>query len=326
MIPILNMAGFVERVVAALSDGAFGADIQEIIFVCDKSTDGTEEKILQLKANQKPGEPEIILVQPEVRRGHFQARYLGAKAARAKKVFFIDARVTLTEKSKAILPAMAQKYSAMCANIDIDVNKNIYSLYWQRSHETIFNRTYKANLGINTITADNYDQQRIGTTCFFCSRDAFVKVCEPYLGQRIYSDDTLVQKDLVAIEPIIMHPDFRVWWEPRDEAKKFLKHLYIRGPGFAEYHIFKKRGWLFYAFLSGLLFCLGDLVLFFYEPFWALGLIALVLLAMASTTILMAKSIKEFFILAPLHTASMIAYGVGAIKGIWMVLKERRAS
>lgn len=327
VIPILNMASFVERVVEALWDGKFGEDIQEIIFVCDKSTDGTEMKILELKEKMKNlGGPDIVLVQPAACRGHFQARYMGAKAAKASKVFFIDARVTLTDHSKSVLPYLAEQYPAMSANIDIDVKKNIFCLYWQRSHEAIFSRTYKASRDVNVITAQNYDQHRIGTTCFYCSRDKFIQVCEPYLGQRIFSDDTLVQKDLVALEPITMHPDFRIWWEPRDEAKKFLKHLYARGPGFAEYHIFKRRGWLFYAFLCGVLFCAGDLILFFYEPLWALGLIALVLLAMASTTLFMARSVKEFLILAPLHTASMIAYGLGAIKGIFIVLKARRSA
>lgn len=320
------MVDFVDRVVVAVWKGNFGQDIQEVIFVCDNSTDGTEERILALREEMKiKGGPEIIMIQPEVRRGHFQARYLGAKAAKAAKVFFIDARVTLTEKSKEVLPGLARTYPAMCANIDIDVSKNIFCLYWQRSHETIFQRTYKASQSVNVITEQNYDLHRIGTTCFFCSRSAFLEVCEKYLDQRIYSDDTLVQKDLVAIESITMHPDFRVWWEPRDELKKFLKHLYIRGPGFAEYHIFKRRGWLFYAFMFGVLFCLMDLTLFFYKPSWALGLIGLVLTGMALTTLFMAKSLREFLILAPLHTASMIAYGIGAVKGIWVVLSTRRS-
>lgn len=318
------MANFVERVVNALSQGNFGKDIEEIIFVCDKSTDGTETKILEIQRTRKPDEAQIVLVQPEVRRGHFQARYLGARAAKTKTIFFIDARVTLMDHSLKVLPQLAKQYPAMSANIDIDVNKNIYCLYWQRSHEAIFNRAYKANKGINVVTAENYDQQRIGTTCFFCSRDKFVQVCEKYLHLRIYSDDTLIQKDLVALEPIVVHPEFRVWWEPRDRAKAFLKHLYIRGPGFAEYHIFKKRGWLFYAFLSGIVVLIGVLWLLIFEPFWALSLIALVLLAMASTTALIAKSVKEFLVLAPLHTASMISYGIGAINGIRIVLNSRR--
>jgi glycosyltransferase involved in cell wall biosynthesis len=325
VIPILNMAHFVERVTKAMSQGNFGSQVEEIIFVCDKSTDGTEDRIRDLQKSRKSTEPQVVLVQPEVRRGHFQARYLGAKAARTSTVFFIDARVTLTEHSLEVLPTLASKYPAMCANIDIDIHKNIFSLYWQRSHETIFSRTFKANQGINVITFENYDQQRIGTTCFFCSRDVFVQVCEKYYGKTIFSDDTLVQKDLVKIEPITLHPEFRVWWEPRDRTKAFLKHLYIRGPGFAEYHLFKKRGWLFYAFSFGFLFCLLDLILLFLHPWFAIGMALGVLTLMAATTALMAKSLKEFLILAPLHTASMIAYGVGAIRGIWMVLKNKKA-
>ncbi len=319
------MASFVERVALAMSYGAFGEAVEEIIFVCDQSTDGTEDKIRELQKRQKPHEPQIVLVQPQVRRGHFQARYLGAKAAKAEKVFFIDARVTLNDHARLVLPRLADQYRAMCANIDIDITKNIFSLYWQRSHETIFKKTFTANKGINVITSENYDQQRIGTTCFFCSRDVFVQVCEKYVGKIIFSDDTLLQKDLVAIEPITVHPEFRVWWEPRGTTKAFLKHLYIRGPGFAEYHLFKKRGWLFYAFMLGVLFGLGELVLFWFEPALAVLVAVLFLGILASTTALMAKTVKEFLILAPLHTASMISYGIGAIRGIGMVLRNKMA-
>lgn len=316
------MVDFAERVTRAMSYGAFGKDVEEIIFVCDKSIDGTEAKILEIQKTRKPDEPRITLVQPEVRRGHFQARYMGAKAARANTVFFIDARVTLNEHAREVLPKLARQYPAMCANIDIDVKKNIYSLYWQRSHETIFKTTYTANKGVNVVTADNYDQQRIGTTCFFCSRDAFVQVCEKYLSQTVYSDDTLVQKDLVALEPIVLHPEFRVFWEPRNNLKSFIKHLYHRGPGFAEYHIFKKRGWLFYVVACACMFALGDLVLLFFQPIWAISLLLGVLILMAATTIFMAKSFREFFQLAPLHTASMLAYGFGALRGIYIVLQK----
>lgn len=325
VIPILNMEGFVRQVAGTLAAAPFGDLVEEIIFVCDRSIDGTEEKIKELQQNPVPGFPKIILVQPEVKRGHFQARYLGAKAATCEKVFFIDARVTLNRDSVLKLKSLAAQYPAMCANIDIDVNKNIFCLYWQRSHETIFGRTYKANQGINVIRAENYDQMRIGTTCFFCSRDHFVKVCEKYLGKRIYSDDTLVQKDLVALEPITLHPDFRVWWEPRNNLKAFLKHLYIRGPGFAEYHIFKKRGWLFWAFLSGLILLVAEITLLFLNPVLALIIAVTGLAVMALTAVPMAKSFREFLLIAPLHVASMIAYGVGAINGVKIVLKNKKA-
>lgn len=323
VIPILNMANFVERVADSLSEGNFGQAIEEIIFVCDKSTDGTENEILRIQKNRKLNQPKIVLVQPEVRRGHFQARYMGAKAAKADKVFFIDARVTLPPRTKELLPEISENYEAMYANIDIDVNKNIFCLYWQRSHETIFRTTYRASREVHEINGSNYEQNRIGTTCFYCSRDKFIEVCKVFDGKPLFSDDTILQKRLVELEPIIMHPDFRVEWEPRNKTYTFLKHLYNRGPGFAEYHILERRGWLFYCVLLGVLFGLGEIALLFVNPLLAITLVVLCLLLMASTAAFIVKSIKEFFRLAPLHAAVMIFYGVGALRGIWVVYKAR---
>lgn len=319
------MAEFVGQVVQGLSVGPFGEATEEIIFVCDKSIDGTEQAILELKKNRKEGTPEIVLVQPARTGGHFQARYLGARAARAKTVFFIDARVALPMKSNQVLPSLVEKYPSMMANIDIDVTKSLYSLYWQRSHETIFRKTYKSNEGINVVTAENYDDNRLGTTCFFCSRDAFVRVCEKYYGTPLFSDDTKLLKDFVAIEPITLHPDFRVFWEPRHKLIPFLKHLGIkRGPGFAEYHLMERRGILFWAVLIGALFALFDLYLMFVCPAWGFGILAVVILLMMASTALMVKSVGEFLRLAPLHAAVIISYGLGAIRGIFVVLKARR--
>lgn len=323
VIPILNMANFVARVADSLSEGNFGQAIEEIIFVCDKSTDGTEDEIRRIQKNRRPEQPQIVLVQPEIRRGHFQARYMGAKVAKADKVFFIDARVTLPGRTKELLPKISANYEAMYANIDIDVNKNIFCLYWQRSHETIFRTTYQASLGVHEINVSNYEQNRIGTTCFYCSRDKFVEVCKIFDGKPLFSDDTILQKRLVELEPIIMHPDFRVEWEPRNKIYPFLKHLYVRGPGFAEYHIFERRGWLFYCVLAGVIFGLFELGLFFVQPLRAIVLALICLFAMASTAALIVKSVKEFFRLAPLHAAVMIFYGVGALRGIWVVYKAR---
>lgn len=325
VIPILNMADFVSKVVEGLAVGPFGEATEEIIFVCDKSTDGTEQAILDLKKNRKAGTPDIVLVQPTRTGGHFQARYLGARAAKAKTVFFIDARVALPMKSNQILPSLVEKYPSMMANIDIDISQNIFCLYWQRSHESIFRKTYKSNEGINVVTAKNYDDNRLGTTCFYCTRDIFVRVCEKYYGTPLFSDDTKLLRDFVQYESITLHPDFRIFWQPRNQLIPFLKHLGIkRGPGFAEYHLMERRGVLFWAVVGGSVFALMDLWLMITRPALGFGILLGVVLLLMISTALIAKSAREFFILAPLHASVVISYGLGAIRGIFVVLRARR--
>ena len=326
IIPTWNMGRFLDPLTRSILSTPFAEHVEEIIFVCEKSTDGSEAIIESLRQAQGERLPRLRLLQPERRNGLFVARYLGAKAATTKKIMFIDSRITLPESSGRAMAKLIYDYPALTANVDIDVHKNVFCLYWQRSHAAIFRRTFAANLNLNKVTAENFDQNRIGGTCFFCSRDLFVEVSERYLHRKTYSDDTLIMRDMVQVEPFFVHPEFRVQWEPRDKTRAFLKHLYVRGPGFAEYHFFEKRGWLFFLVLSGLVFLIFTLILLIYKPLLATSILLSGLLTLFFSTALIAKSASEFLMLAPLHTGVLLAYGFGALKGAWVIWKIRRAA
>lgn len=325
IIPTWNMGSYLKPLFESIRSSAFAGDVEEVIFVCEKSTDGSEEIIQKLAEAQGDSLPRVRIIQPERRRGLFVARYLGAQAALTDKIMYIDSRITLPVRTGQALPQLIRNYPAMCANVDIDIKKNIFCLYWQRSHETIFRSTYKiTQAGVLTVTGDNYDQYRIGGTCFYCSRELFVKYSEKYLARPLWSDDTLLFKDLVHQEPFTVHPDYRILWEPRNEWRSFLKHLYIRGPGFAEYHFFKHRGWLFYAVLLALLYAVLNIYVLIACPLLGLALSFGALLALALSAALIVKSPKEFFRLAPLHVGVLIAYGIGSLRGAWMILRKKR--
>lgn len=326
IIPTWNMGRYLPSLLHSILDSPFADQIEEVLFVCEKSTDGSEEVISKLAHHQGDKIPRVSVIQPEQRRGLFMARYLGAAAARTDKIFFIDSRIILPKLSGSALPELTKKYDAMCANVDIDEKKNLFCLYWQRSHETIFKRTYLANKGINKVTSENYDQYRIGGTCFYCSRNIFVELSEKYLRSPLISDDTYLLRDLVAREPIFVHPAFRINWEPRDTWKSFLKHLYVRGPGFAEYHIFEQRGWLFYTVLLGTVYLALTAAFVFVNPLVAVSLISFALMTILLSTVLFAKSPGEFIRLAPLHLGVVLSYGSGALKGIWVIWKKRQAA
>lgn len=324
IIPTWNMGSFLKPLTDSILQSPFAEIVEEILFVCEKSSDGSEKVIADLRAQQGDRKPTIRMIQPEQRKNLFVARYLGATGAKTKKIFFIDSRLTLPQSSGQALLELSKKYPAMCANADIDVTKSIFSLYWQRSHEAIFRRSYKAKKGVLTVTSENFDQYRIGGTCFYCSRELFIKESEKYLHSPILSDDTMLMRDMVRTEPISVDPDFRVWWEPRDKWKPFLKHLYTRGPGFVEYHFFESRGWLFYAVLFAMLFMIAEVLLLFVNPLLAIELALGVFALLVLSTALLARSVGEFFRLAPLHIGVIFAYGFGAIRGTWIIWKKRR--
>lgn len=322
VIPTWNMGRFLEPLFNSIVASAFANDVEEIIFVCEKSDDESEAVVESLIRRQGDSLPRVRLIVPERRRGNFVGRYIGAKAARTPKLFFIDSRITLPKSTGDALPRLIRQYPALCSVVDIDIHKNLYCLYWQRSHETVFRRTYLKNAeGPVTVTAENFRSHKIGGTSFFCSREPFVRLCEKYMDPPLYSDDTYLMADLVEEEPITVHPEYRINWEPRDNWRAFLRHLYMRGPGFAQYNLFREHGTLFWAVMTGVTFLIACLVLLFTHPLYALALAASGVLALLLSTAFFVKTVGEFFRLAPLHAGTVLAYGFGSLRGAWIVWK-----
>jgi hypothetical protein len=324
VIPTFNMGRFLPALLESMTTSSLKECLSEIIVVCDRSSDGSEEIIREFIEKQKPGEPKVRLLEIETRKGVFFNRWTGAKAASTTKLLFLDSRIKVPTSTANFLSGEFSKLTSLCAVADIDSRKNIYNLYWLRSHAAVFWRREKdLESGPIEVRTDNFDQYVVGTTGFFCSRSVFLECCESFQGETVYSDDTWLMKKMAALEPIWIHPQFRIHWEPRDRLVAFLKHLYNRGPGFAEYHVFERRGLLFYGVVCGFLFLGSVFILLFFAPVLALSIFSMGLLLAAGSTFLLAQSFTEFVKLAPLHVGVLAAYGVGALRGIWVIWRKR---
>jgi glycosyltransferase involved in cell wall biosynthesis len=322
IIPTYNMGRYLPALLESIVSSDLSSCLSEIIVVCDRSSDGSEQIIRDFILKCKTGEVKFQLIEREERKGVFVNRWIGAQAAKTSKLLFLDSRITLPAATGLFIKDRFANLTSLCAVVDIDASKNIFNLYWLRSHEALFRRREQDLLkGPIEIRPENFDQYVVGTTGFFCSRSVFL---EPFLGAHVYNDDTHLMKAMSAREPILIHPQFRIHWEPRDRASEFLKHLYHRGPGFAEYHVFEKRGALFYGLVCGILFLLMVLALLIVAPLQGLIVLAVGLLMAAASTLLFAKSLKEFIELAPLHVGVLAAFGFGAIRGIAVIAKKRR--
>ncbi len=325
IIPTWNFEKFLLPLYESIVNTDFKDLVEEVIFVCEKSEDDSEALIQKIIRDEAKVGRKVRLIVPEKRRGLFFARYEGAAAAKTEKVMYIDSRIVLPKATGQALCELVPKFSAMSSIVDIDITKNIFCLYWQRSHETIFYRTYREHKNVFEVNHNNFDLYRIGGTCFFCNRELFLKVSSKYLTSGLKSDDTYVMKEMVQTEPFFVHPDFRIQWEPRDEWKSFITHLYYRGPGFAEYHLFENRSWLFYAVLVGAMGLLLTTALVLFKPLWAFTFLATGLGAISASTFVLAKGPVEGIKLLPLHVAVVLAYGFGALRGAWVIYKKRKS-
>jgi len=322
VVPTFDAAPYLPSLHQSIVDSPLAKVAKEVIYICEGNGDNTDQVLAELaKTSPVPIRP----VRPAQRLGKFGSRYEGAKLATQPRVLLIDSRVKLTPQTAKAIAEMPEQYKIISGHVDIDENKNLFCLYWLRTHARIFRRNFDEAGDIIKVTPENFDNYVTGTTILMVDRDLFVNACARFAGAPMYSDDTYLLKEMTAKSPLIVHPNVRIEWEPRREWWKFLKHLYDRGPGFAEYHIFERRGWLFYLVMCGLLGLIGVAGLLFVQPVWALALLAAGVAAMFFSTLLFAKSIAEFFRLAPLHTLSLIAYGLGAVNGARVVFLARRA-
>ena len=320
VVPTYNMGRFLTPLFDSIVNSPLAGSIAEMIFVSDGSTDDTDEVVRALATRGAPFA--VRLLKPERNAGTFRARYLGATNAQSKTLMFIDSRITLPLATAVALKSLMGQAPALVANCDVDPHKNIYCLYWRRSHARFYRSEALAEVPV-TIDALNFDRIPFGSTCFICPRDAFVEASARFLDHTLWSDDTLLFSDMVQTTPFVLHPQFRIDWEPRDRLYPFLKRLFDRGPGLAQYHFFKVRGALFYATLIASTYGALSLGLAFWCPAWSAGLIVGALLATFASTILIAHGPREFFRLAPLHVAVIAAYGLGALRGAWVVWRRR---
>lgn len=327
VVPTKNASAHLEPLVASVVTSGLAPHVREVIFVNDGATDDTAQVLEDLRRRGERGDggfPKVRVITFSENLGRFIARFRGAEAAQTQKILFLDSRLQLPAGFGPTLEKLAALYPSLSGNLDIDVSKSVFALYWDRSHRRLFSRHYRDTLKPLTLTPENYDLYLKGTTIFYCSRDLWVEACRKFEKTPLYSDDTYLMKEMVQTEPITIHPEIRIWWEPRDNWKKFLKALWDRGPGFAEYHVFERRGLLFWVVMSGLLALLAWLGLLIWKPLWGaivfgVGM-GLILLSAAA----FARSPLEWIKIAPLHLGVICAYGFGALRGIWVIWKKKR--
>src|SRR6185503_12186470 len=98
--------------------------------------------------------------------------------------------VTLGPSFGQAMADLLEKHDALMGTLNIDVNKSVYNLYWQRTHEWFFWRNFAEAKAGFSITPDNYERYAKGTTVFLCPKKVFLAACEKFNDRMLHSDDT----------------------------------------------------------------------------------------------------------------------------------------
>jgi len=287
----------------------------EVIIVNDGSTDNTKAVLDEIQKNDELAKNKLKIINLEKNENRFWARLRGAQAACSEQLLFLDTRVILTKDFGANLARLSKQYTSIVGFVDLDVTKSVFNLYWDRSHKAIFFRNYKDKTPIR-LTYENYDKYLKGTTVFLCLKHVFIDSCKKFDVVDLLSDDTFLMKEYVKVDPITIHPELRILWNPRQDTYSFLKRLWDRGPQFVEYHVFGVRGTFFWIMMLACACLIAWIILLFSNTFLALQIFSFCLILTYLSTALIAKTLTEFLRLAPLHVGVVMAYGFGAVRGI----------
>lgn len=315
VIPTKDMAPHLPTLWETLVSSGLVEHAAEIVIVNDGSTDATREILDGIATSEKPGVQKLKPVHLEKNVGRFHARHLGAKAAKSENILFLDTRLQIPRGFAEALEKASVHHRSIVGTVDIDITRNVFCLYWDRSHRFIFRRHYDAASNPIVLNTENFDDYLKGTTVFMCPRQSFIDACEEFADSDLLSDDTFLMKRMVETCPITVHPDVRVGWVPRETFTEFLWRIWDRGPGFAEYHVIERRSVFFYATFAGLVVVSGVGVAIVVAPPVGLAGAAIGVGVVAASTALFAKSPSEFVRMMPLHVATAAMFGAAAVRG-----------
>ncbi|MCL2724664.1 MAG: glycosyltransferase [Polyangiaceae bacterium] len=312
VIPTFNMSAFLLDLWASLHKSGVLDIAREIVVVNDGSTDRTREVLNELAGGPRGEFLRLVHMPKNV--GRFRARLEGAKVAQSERILFLDTRLVLPDNFGERLAAVAKAHRSVMGHVDIDITRNVFCLYWDRSHRFIFRRHFQDSRRVLTLTKDNYDLYLKGTGVLLCERELFLKTSAKY-GD-LFSDDTLLMKDMVATTPIVLCPDVRIQWVPRENARDFIARIWDRGPGFVEYHVLEHRGRFFWIVFAGGLVFVSLVGFSLAVPPVAPLLAGGALVVTAASTALFAKSVREAVRMAPLHVAVVATFGASILRGL----------
>lgn len=319
LIPTYNMAGHLSSFWRSLVDGGITEIVDEIVFINDGSTDQTSTVIQEL-ANASEHGKKIRLQNLIGNKGRFLARYEGAKLAHSEWILFLDSRVTVQKGFAGALKKAIERGFGTVGWVDIDTDKNVFSLYWQRSHETIFRKHFRIDQGDRSpleLTTENYDEYLKGTGVFLCRKESFLRACSAIEAIDPKSDDTFLLKELLKFDRLVVDPSLRILWEPRADYKSFLLRLWERGPSFVEYHVFETQKKFFWIVMAALALLAYWIQITLSNPTAGASIAAATVAITGLTTFAFTRKLREVVRMIPLHIFVIIFFGAGIIRGIF---------
>ncbi|MEV4599410.1 glycosyltransferase family 2 protein [Amycolatopsis sp. NPDC049253] len=257
VIPVYNEQDWISRSVGALVASAEAAQWPvEIVVVDDGSTDGTAEKLAELRERHE------IIVLSQANGGRFEARRAGMAKASGEWIVLLDSRVIVDLNSFGFLREQLVEHPERAVwngHINVASEHNPYAGFMAGLVKVPWRR-YCANPRLMSFGIEDFDVYPKGTT-FFCARrdlleGSVVAFASLFDDIRFASDDTRMLRWIAERERIFLAPELSATYHGRDSFKKFYAQSFFRGTTYVDSYLASPgpgRNALFGALAAGVL-------------------------------------------------------------------------
>jgi hypothetical protein len=322
IVPAYNAAETIEDCLSAVFAALEGREDCEVVVVDDASTDNTPEIAAQFP---------VQLVRLEQNVGRIGAREAGARAARAERLLFVDTRVLIPQDTVQVLERIGYEPVVLRTAPQDPATSTALNRVLELIRKRIYSPYYPPPPGFSRImlTADNFFVVPKGTGAFYVDRQRFLTALPADRSQDV-NDDTRIFRTMIDEREILIPEEVSIDYRPRQGLWAACRHLYERGPRFADFHL--RPGGRFYPLWIFLCFALllataavagGAWVESSLRPvgplplplFIILALVAVDLVSLIAVGLYLAETATDFFRVVFVLPIIVTAFGFGVVRG-----------
>jgi glycosyltransferase involved in cell wall biosynthesis len=308
-----------------ISQDVAGNEYEVVVVVDGKKPSLRKIVDLYAKKFRKQG-VDFSIVQFAENKGRFTARYEGAKKAKCDYLLFLDDRSLMAEDYLQHMAGLSD-HETIIPNVVQASSPTLISKFLYIVRKKLY-KTWGEDFESYEITAENFESSSKGTGSLWIQKSIYLQACDEFkevtADLRHSSDDTKLLKIIIANgHSIYRYSDAKIYYQSRTDFTGEIQHLFARGSTFVDYY--SKPGTRYFYPL--MVFYIGVTALVVLTFVYPTALIYLLLMAVVAVILLagiLAKSLKDFFVVVLALPLVSMVFGAGLILGLARKLLSKK--
>lgn len=295
----------------------------EVIVVIDGPNELLRELVDQAQQDFQKKGINFEVEQFKENKGRFEARIAGAKLAKYNQLLFVDDRIYLAENYFKILKGISEEL--MLANViekEPD-NYNLISATLTYVRRGLYGDKWGVDFPDYYINNENFENSPKGTASLWVKKEMFLAACEKVahnqqaLNKYVNEDTKILRAMVDAGARIFRTSKLNIYYQPRNNFKDTVKHLYGRGPRFVDYYV-KPKSKFFPLLIAIYVMVAVAVILAFIKLIYLAYLAITVLAGTTLLALLFGKDLKGIFTLFVGLPLVLVIFAAGIIKGTFL--------